>query len=95
MRKMSIKDAPVCGKLQSLKLFIFNRVNNNIFPLSWKKYLFDAVVVDGRQGLTDWERRKFVKPAWKTIRSCSFRATFRVKNKIYSGRWDIINILWF
>ena len=34
-------------------IYFFNRVNNTVFPLSWKKGLLDAVVVDGRQGLTD------------------------------------------
>ena len=52
-------------------IYIFNGVNNTIFPLSWKKCLLDAVVVDGQQGLTDCRRNKFEKPAWETIRSCS------------------------
>ena len=39
-------------------IYFFNRVNNTIFPLSWKKWLLDAVVVAGRQGLTDCMRNK-------------------------------------
>ena len=53
-------------------IYFFNAVNNTVFPLSWKKCLLDAVVVDGRQGLTDCKKNKFEKPAWETMRSCSF-----------------------
>ena len=74
-------------------IYFFNRVNNNIFPLSWKKCLFGAAVVNGRQGLLDCRTNKFEKPVWETIKSFSFGATFS-KNIIYSGRCDIINILW-
>ena len=74
-------------------IYFFNGVNNTIFPLSWKKCLLDAIVVDGRQGLTDCRRNKFEKPAWEIIRSCSFRANF-IKNIMYSGRCDIINQCW-
>ena len=62
-------------------------MNNNTFPLSWKKCLLDAVVVDGRQGLTDCKRDEFEKLAWETIRSCLLTFT-----KYYTVR-DVIKLL--